>query len=147
LYYFALGVIGRPLAHSWPTLRPVAAGWPVLPGWWVAAHGRAGQVTTDHLFFRLTLAKLRYSSTRRRRAPGSTYGFNRRQLTIPNKRPASASDVPPTDLPTLLHRTTQSASTWRNAPRVLTTFPSSSRPSTLRSLQQRPPVSRFWTKL
>jgi hypothetical protein len=42
LNYFALGVVGRPFAHSWPTLRPVAAGWPVVPGWRVAAHGRAG---------------------------------------------------------------------------------------------------------
>jgi uncharacterized protein (DUF433 family) len=33
-------------------------------------------VTTDHLFFHLPLATLRDTATRRRRAPGSTYGFN-----------------------------------------------------------------------
>jgi hypothetical protein len=45
-----------------------AGGWPPL--------GAPAEVTTDHLFFRLTLAKLRYISTRRRRAPGSTYGLH-----------------------------------------------------------------------
>ena len=118
--YFGLGVFGRPFAHSWPTLRPVAAGSPVLPGWRTAAHGRADQVTTDHLFFRLTLAKLRYSSTRRRKSPGSTYGSNGRvPRAIPNERSANTSEIAPTDLPPYaLHGTKQSATTWRNAARV-----------------------------
>ena len=48
LDYFAMAVIGRPLAHVWPTLRPGAAGRPVLPGWRAGETGRAGGVTTDH---------------------------------------------------------------------------------------------------
>jgi uncharacterized protein (DUF433 family) len=39
-------------------------------------------VTTDHLFFRLPLAKLRDRATRRRRAPGSTYGLTARVLVF-----------------------------------------------------------------
>ena len=33
-----MAVIGRPFAHVWPTLRPVAAGWPDLPGWLAGDH-------------------------------------------------------------------------------------------------------------
>ena len=138
--YFGLGVIGRPFAHSWPTLRPVVAGWPVLPGWRAAAHGRADQVTTDHLFFRLTLANLRYSSTRRRRAPGSTYGFNGRlPIATANERAANPSHIPPTHLALrMLHAIKQSASTCTNRPRVEKATPSSSLWSRRRSFQHRP---------
>ena len=115
--YFGLGVIGRPFAHSWPTLRPVAAGWPVLPGWRMAAHGRADQVTTDHLFFRLTLAKLRYSSTRRRRAPGSTYGSS-----AGPEGTARPGQVTPANLFLGFHAR-HSATTCRNTPRVFTGAP------------------------
>ena len=95
--------------------------------------------------FRLTLAKPRYSSTRRRRAPGSTYGFNGR-LGVPNNRPASTSDVPPTDLASGFHPTRHSITTCWKTPRVTTGTPSSSRRSNRRRLQQRP-VSMFSRKL
>ena len=78
-----------------PTLRP-ARGRP----------GRAVRVTTGHLFFRLTLAKLRYSSTRRPHAPGSTYGFNGGAERTPYP-----GQVPPANLLLGFHATRQSVST------------------------------------
>ena len=141
------------LGRHWPPLRAQLAH--VAPGRGGLAcptkagggpdGARRGGVTTDHLFFRLTLAKLRYSSTRRRRAPGSTYGFNG-WLGVPNNRPASTSDVPPTDLASGFHPMRHSATTCRKTPRVITGTPSSSRRSNRRRLQQRP-VCIFSRKL
>src|ERR1017187_248114 len=107
---------------------------------------RARRGATDHLFFWPTLAKLRYSSTRRRRAPGSTYGFNGRS-GVPNNRPASTSDVPRADLASGFHPTQHSVTTCRKTPRVITGTPSSSRRSKRRCFQQRRPLGRFSGKL
>jgi len=117
LNYFALGVIWPPLRAQLAHVAPGGGGLASLAG---GRRGRAGQVTTDHLFFRLTLAKLRYSSTRRRHGPGSTYGFNTWvPLTRASERTANTRDVSPTDLsPVALHGTVQSASTWKNAGRA-----------------------------
>jgi hypothetical protein len=115
------------LGRRWPPLRAQLAH--VAPGGGGLAcptrlaggrpRARPREVTTDHLFFRLTLAKLRYSSTRRRRAPGSTYGFNRLLPSrVSNKRATDSRDVARAYLSSAFHVTVQSATTWRKAARV-----------------------------
>src|ERR1039458_6766143 len=127
-----------------PRVAPLASG---LAGWSTRRLGRTLAATDrrppDRPFLRLTLAKLRYYSTRRRQSPGSTYGF----LAATLERTTHASDIARADLSPSFHGTTHSASTWRKTPRVITGMPSSSRPSTRRSFQQRRPLSRFSGKL
>ena len=84
----------------------------------------------------------------RRLAPGwrLVHRLPQARLTA-TERATHASEIPPTDLSSLFHATTQSLSTWRKKPRVVTGMPSSSRPSTRRSFQQRRPLSRFSGKL
>jgi len=102
------------LGRRWPPLRAQLAH--VAPGGGGLAcptrlaggrpRARPREVTTDHLFFRLTLAKLRYSSTRRRRAPGSTYGFNRLLPSrVSNKRATDSRDVARAYLSSAFHVT------------------------------------------
>ncbi len=76
----------------------------------------AGLSTSVNQFFTLTLAKSRYIATRRRRAPGSTYGLH---ADCPRERPSNPGDESPADLfLSPLHGMTLCAArnVWRLAP-------------------------------
>ena len=122
--YFAMVPIGRPSAHVWPTLRPDAAGRPVLPVWRYGANPARRGLTTDHLATTSFLTVAPGETALRFNGPpevAEKYLFLLQAVAVRRFERISprASDVPSTNVGSLaFHGTMQSVATWRKAARV-----------------------------